>query len=79
MTPVKCTPLEKEINWVKIAESLEEVPFGANNLAEVRADDKLICIGKHNGDLFAFVPKCPHASGAFVDGFIDALGNVVCP
>ena len=65
--------------WTKVAESLEEIPFGDNSLAEIMADEKKICIGKFKKELFAFSPKCPHASGFFVDGFIDALGNVVCP
>ena len=62
-----------------MAESLEEIPFGSNGLAEVMADDKRVCIGKFKEELFAFAAKCPHASGFFIDGFIDALGNVVCP
>jgi nitrite reductase/ring-hydroxylating ferredoxin subunit len=65
--------------WIKIAETAEEIDFGANNLAEVEADGKKICIGKKGFELFAFAAKCPHASGHFADGFIDALGNVVCP
>ena len=62
-----------------MAESLEEVPFGANHLAELMAGEKKVCIGKYKDELFAFAAKCPHASGFFVDGFVDALGNVVCP
>ena len=62
-----------------MAESLEEVPFAANDLAEVVAGDKKLCIGKYKEDLFAFAARCPHASGHFAHGFIDALGNVVCP
>ncbi len=69
----------KEINWVKVAESLAEIPFGNNGLVEVMAEDKRICVGRYKEELFAFAAKCPHASGFFVDGFIDALGNVVCP
>ena len=71
--------MTNKFNWVRIAESEAEIPFGDNQLAEVMADEKRICIGKHKNELFAFAPKCPHASGFFVDGFIDALGNVVCP
>jgi 3-phenylpropionate/trans-cinnamate dioxygenase ferredoxin subunit len=71
--------LGKEIKWVKVAESLGEISFGANQLAETMADDKRICIGKYKEELFAFAAKCPHASGAFINGFVDALGNVVCP
>jgi 3-phenylpropionate/trans-cinnamate dioxygenase ferredoxin subunit len=71
--------LGKEVNWVKVAESIAEIPFGTHNLAEVMADEKRICIGKFKEEFFAFAAKCPHASGLFVNGFIDALGNVVCP
>ena len=58
---------------------MEAIPFGANQLAEMMAEDKRICIGRYKESLFAFAPKCPHASGFFVNGFIDALGNVACP
>ena len=68
-----------KINWVKIAERDAEIPFGENNLAEVMAEGKKVCIGKYKNELFAFPAKCPHASGLLSEGFIDALGNVVCP
>jgi nitrite reductase/ring-hydroxylating ferredoxin subunit len=71
--------LSKELKWVKIAESEAEIPFEANNLAEALAGGKRIGVGKYNGELFAFASRCPHASGPLKDGFIDALGNVVCP
>jgi len=71
--------MNEKFSWVKVAGSLEEVPFGANHLAEVTAGDKQVCIGKHQNELFAFAAKCPHASGALAAGFVDALGNVVCP
>ncbi|MDB5196312.1 MAG: Rieske 2Fe-2S protein [Flaviaesturariibacter sp.] len=70
---------DKELNWVKVAESVAEIPFGENNLAEVKADGKTVCVGRHDDTLFGFAPKCPHASGLFVQGFIDGHGNVVCP
>ena len=69
----------KEFRWVPIASSVEEIFFGANGIAEVMAGDKKICVARHGGGLFAFAHKCPHASGHFAEGFIDALGNVVCP
>ncbi len=70
---------DEKMAWIKAAESLEEIAFGENNIAEAMAGDKKICIGKYKADLFAFAAKCPHAGGFFNDGFIDALGNVVCP
>lgn len=71
--------MNKQYSWVKIAESVAELRFGATNLVEVDAGNKRICVGKHKEELFAFAAKCPHASGFFRDGFIDALGNAVCP
>ena len=65
--------------WEKIADSVEEISFDTNNLAEAVAGSKRICIGRYKDGLFAFAAKCPHASGFFKEGFIDALGNVVCP
>lgn len=66
-------------NWIKIADSIEEITFGANGIAEANAEGKWICIARHNKNLFAFAYKCPHASGLLIDGYIDPLGNVVCP
>jgi nitrite reductase/ring-hydroxylating ferredoxin subunit len=70
---------KEQYKWVKIAEDSSEIDFSANNIAEVTADGKPVCVGRYNGELFAFAPKCPHAGGFFIDGYIDALDNVVCP
>lgn len=70
---------EQKQQWIKVAEHLEEISFDTNNLAEVKAGEKTLCLGRHKGELFAFAAKCPHASGALANGFIDASGNVVCP
>jgi len=70
---------EKKYNWVKIADYIDEIAFHANNIAEVNAGGKIICVAKQGKEFFAFTNKCPHASGYFVNGFIDATGNVVCP
>ena len=67
------------MKWVKVAESIAEIPFNAAGLAEVDAGGKKVCIGRYKEGLFAFAQKCPHASGLLSGGFIDALGNVVCP
>jgi 3-phenylpropionate/trans-cinnamate dioxygenase ferredoxin subunit len=65
--------------WIKIAESAEAIPFGTNGIAELEAGGRRFCVAKYKEQLFAFAPQCPHASGRFREGFIDALGNVVCP
>jgi nitrite reductase/ring-hydroxylating ferredoxin subunit len=67
------------LQWQKIAESINELKFAANHIAVVETAGKKICVGRHNGKLYAFAYKCPHASGIMADGYIDALGNIVCP
>lgn len=69
----------REFRWVKIAESVAEFSLDEKNLTEWEADGKKICLGKFNEMLFAFSAKCPHASAPFIEGYIDAAGNVVCP
>jgi 3-phenylpropionate/trans-cinnamate dioxygenase ferredoxin subunit len=71
--------MEKQNVWYKIAESVEEFNFQNNQLLEVELDGKKICLANHNGQLKACAAKCPHASGSMSNGYIDALGNIVCP
>lgn len=71
--------LNRTQNWVKIAESVGELHFNSNQIALAELEGRPICIGRYKEKLFAFAHKCPHASGLFSEGFIDALGNVVCP
>ena len=63
----------------KVADHLNELDFAENNIAVTEVNGKKICIGRHNDKAFAFAYKCPHAGGILADGYIDALGNVVCP
>jgi 3-phenylpropionate/trans-cinnamate dioxygenase ferredoxin subunit len=69
----------KKYNWHKVADSLGEIDFAGNHIAVVDWNGKKICLGKFKDALFAFAFKCPHAGGILADGYIDALGNVVCP
>ena len=64
---------------IKIAESTNELQWNAKGMCIVEADGKKITIAKFQDTVFAFAHKCPHAGGIMADGFIDALGNVVCP
>ena len=70
---------EKKHNWHKIADHINELKFADNNIAIAQVNGKKICIGKYNQALFAFAYKCPHAGGVLADGYIHALGNIVCP
>jgi len=67
------------LQWHKLAESVEELPFADNQVAVVEVQGKKICVGRYKEQLYGFAYKCPHASGIMADGYIDALGNIVCP
>lgn len=71
---------EKKYKWHKVAESTAEITQrGTKTLALVKAAGKDICIAFYNNELKACVAKCPHAGGLMQDGWVDALGNIVCP
>lgn len=66
-------------NWHKIADNLSEISFNAQGLAEMDINGKMICLAKHNYQLFACTQKCPHAGAILAKGHLDSLGNLVCP
>src|SRR5689334_5601755 len=66
-------------NWHKVAESIAEINFSANGLAILTVSGKMITVGLHQDRLFACAHKCPHAGGLLGDGYIDPVGNIVCP
>lgn len=68
-----------EAGWIKIAESIAELQLGENNLVEITVDGKKVCIGAFGTELRACAAKCPHAGVALETGYIDAVGNIVCP
>jgi nitrite reductase/ring-hydroxylating ferredoxin subunit len=70
---------DKNHTWHKIAGSLAEMAFSAEGFAEVEVEGKTICITLHNESLYACAPKCPHAGGIMSEGYLDAMGNIVCP
>ncbi len=70
---------EKKYNWFKIASSENELSFSASNLLNKEVNGKKITLAKFNGRLMACAATCPHAGGSLADGYIDAVGNIVCP
>lgn len=70
---------DKKITWHKIAESIADIAFQANDMCVIEVDGKTLSLAKYHDELFVFAHKCPHASGIMADGFIDVLGNAVCP
>jgi 3-phenylpropionate/trans-cinnamate dioxygenase ferredoxin subunit len=71
--------MPKEIKWYKVADNIIELDFQSNNMCVTEANGKKITIARYNDGLFGFAYKCPHASGIMSEGYINALGNVVCP
>ncbi len=67
----------KTPSWHKIAESPAEL-FQADLITR-EVNGKLLCFARHNGSIFAFPDKCPHAGGSLSHGYVDAIGNIVCP
>ncbi|MBC7848898.1 MAG: Rieske 2Fe-2S domain-containing protein [Chitinophagaceae bacterium] len=71
--------MSKTFRFHKVAEHLNELSFGENNIAITEFNGRKICVGKFNDKLFAFAHQCPHAGRVLAAGYIDAIGNVVCP
>ena len=71
-------PLPHQTTY-KIAESIAEINFNKNGLALVEVAGKTITLAHYNEQIFACTHKCPHAGGILADGYLDALGNIVCP
>lgn len=71
--------MNASLNWYKIAGHINELEFAANEIAVANVHGKKVCIGRQGDRHFAFAYKCPHAGGILADGYIDVLGNIVCP
>ncbi|MBS1620345.1 MAG: Rieske 2Fe-2S domain-containing protein [Bacteroidetes bacterium] len=70
---------EEKYTWHKVAGHTNEIEWQENNIAVVELKGKKICLAMFNNSVFAFAFKCPHAGGLLADGYIDAIGNIVCP
>ena len=70
---------DKKYSWHKISDTVDEIYFSPNGLAQLEIAGKIICVGKKDDQLSACTAKCPHAGGILADGYIDPLGNIVCP
>lgn len=64
---------------IRIADSELDWIFSSNNIIKIKAGEKTICIGRHNNSYFAFQSSCPHAGADLSKGYVDPLGNAVCP
>jgi nitrite reductase/ring-hydroxylating ferredoxin subunit len=71
--------MSKIYKWHKIADNIEEINFSSEGLSSIEVEGKKICIAYKGEMVFACTHKCPHAGGDMSNGYIDALGNIVCP
>ncbi|MBA2500793.1 MAG: Rieske 2Fe-2S domain-containing protein [Chitinophagaceae bacterium] len=69
----------KTTRWQKIAEHINELIPEDVALGILEVDGKKMTIGRRGDIMFVCAHKCPHAGGILSQGFIDALGNLVCP
>ncbi len=70
---------QHEYKWEKFAENIADLSFSQSGLVEVEVNGKKICVGLYKDSLYACAAKCPHAGGIMAEGYIDAIGNIVCP
>ena len=61
------------LSWYKLEEPV------TGNPAEIIIAGKKICVSKFKDQWHACSSRCPHAGGSMAEGYIDALGNIVCP
>ena len=67
------------MNWQLVTDAPLSLTFPSNNLLEMEVDGHKFTLAKWNDGYFAFASKCPHASGKMAAGYINPLGQVVCP
>lgn len=71
--------ISKNYTWHKIAESTNELTVEGKRISVIDINGKKICVTEHQEQWYGFAFKCPHASGVLADGYIDPVGNIVCP
>ena len=59
--------------------SFSSLDFNSNKIALTEIEGKQVCITKYRDEYFAFLNRCPHATAPLDNGFVDALGFIVCP
>ena len=67
------------INWELVTDAPLTLEWPDNNLLEIEVAGKKVTLAKWKEGYFAFASKCPHASGRMASGYINPLGQVVCP
>lgn len=68
-----------QLNWKLVSEFPLTLQWPSNNLLELELEGQKFTLGKWQEGYYAFASKCPHASGRMAQGYINPLGQVVCP
>jgi nitrite reductase/ring-hydroxylating ferredoxin subunit len=64
--------------WHKI-EQISASFLADHKLTEVTVTGKRIGLLKRNNAIYAFTAACPHAGSPLCEGWLDAMGRIVCP
>ncbi len=64
-------------NWVKAEPDMNSLP--GDKLTEARAGEKTIGLLRKGDNVYAFTALCPHAGQRLCEGWLDAMGRIVCP
>ncbi len=71
--------MNKKIRWYKIADTEADINWEKSGIGVIEFKEKKICITRFNEEWFGFAYACPHAGGLMSEGYVDAIGNIVCP
>lgn len=71
--------MSDQIKWELVTDAPLCLEWPSNNMIEMELAGKKFTLAKWQEQYFAFASKCPHASGRMANGFINPLGQVVCP
>ncbi len=67
------------MEWHKFMMHPNELNWNQEGMAAVEVDGRKVGVARWKDQYFGFQQKCPHASADMVQGYVDAMGNVVCP
>ena len=68
-----------KLEWKLITTAPISLDWAENNMVELEVEGRSFTLAKKSDEYFAFASKCPHASGRMAQGYINPLGQVVCP
>ncbi len=70
---------EQNKRWYKVAESMAEIKNVMGNPCLVKVAGREICLTVYQNEVRGCAARCPHAGGAMHQGWVDPLGQLVCP